>query len=250
MNMKVLLIDAFNLIRRIFEARSDSDLESVVVASKHSSQRALREHEPTHVVMVFEKHDRTWRHLLYNDYKANRSPTPEVLLGGVDEFVAGFREIGINSFALDSYEADDVIATFASGVAKAGNQAIILSSDKMYLQLLSVHIKVANHFSHQFVEESDVAQRYGVGVGQLTDYWALVGDSSNNIKGVPGVGPKTAVNILGQYGSLDGILKEAGDDKVLDKVRQNEQLAIRCKQLVTLKTDVELGTNLRSFRMT
>ena len=248
--MKLLLIDAFNLIRRIFEARLGSDLESVVSASKQSSQRALREHEPTHVVMVFEKHDRTWRHLLYKNYKANRSPTPEVLLGGVDEFVAGFKEIGINSFALDSYEADDLIATFASGVANAGNQAIILSSDKMYLQLLSAQVKVANHFSHQFLEQSDVEQRYGVGVRQLTDYWALVGDSSNNIKGVPGIGPKTAVKLLDQYGSLDRILSERRENKFLDKIHQNEQLAIRCKQLVTLKTDVELGTNLRSFRMT
>ena len=248
--MKVLLIDAFNLIRRIFEARSDSDIESVVVASKQSSQRALREHEPSHVVMVFENHDRTWRHLLYRDYKANRSPTPEVLLQGVDEFVAGFTEIGINSFALESYEADDVIATFAAGVAQAGNQAIILSSDKMYLQLLSRHIKVVNHFTHQFLEESDVEQRYGVAVGQLTDYWSLVGDSSNNIKGVPGIGSKTAVNLLGQYDSLDRMLSESGDDKALKKVQEHEHLAIRCKQLVTLKTDVELGTNLRSFRMT
>ena len=248
--MKLLLIDAFNLIRRIFEARLGSDLESVVSASKQSSQRALREHEPTHVVMVFEKHDRTWRHLLYKNYKANRSPAPEVLLGGVDEFVAGFKEIGINSFALDSYEADDLIATFASGVANAGNQAIILSSDKMYLQLLSAQVKVANHFSHQFLEQSDVEQRYGVGVRQLTDYWALVGDSSNNIKGVPGIGPKTAVKLLDQYGSLDRILSERRENKFLDKIHQNEQLAIRCKQLVTLKTDVELGTNLRIFRMT
>ncbi len=248
--MKLLLIDAFNLIRRIFEARSGSDLESVISASKQSSQRALREHEPTHVVMVFEKHDRTWRHLLYKNYKANRSPAPEVLLGGVDEFVAGFKEIDINSFALDSYEADDVIATFASGVANTNNQAIILSSDKMYLQLLSAHIKVADHFSHRFLEQSDVEKRYGVGVGQLTDYWALVGDGSNNIKGVPGIGPKTAVKLLDQYGSLDRILSERRENKVLDKIHQNEQLAIRCKQLVTLKTDVELGTNLRSFRMT
>ncbi|MCH2597180.1 MAG: flap endonuclease Xni [Pirellulales bacterium] len=248
--MKLLLIDAFNLIRRIFAARSGSELESVVMASKRSAQRALREHEPTHVVMVFEKHDRTWRHLLYKNYKANRLPTPEVLLDGVDEFVAGFKEIGINSFALDSYEADDVIATFASVVANTNNRAIILSSDKMYLQLLSAHIKVADHFSHQFLEQSDVEWRYGVGVGQLTDYWALVGDGSNNIKGVPGIGPKTAVKLLGQYGSLDRILSERGGDKVLDKMYQSEQIAIRCKQLVTLKTDVELGTNLRRFRMT
>ena len=247
--MKVLLVDGFNLIRRIYEARPEPDIESVITASLQSLQRGLREHTPTHVVVVFENHDRTWRHLLYKDYKANRSPTPTELIEGMKQFVASYKEIGVHSFTLDSYEADDVIATFAHGIAFAGNDAIILSSDKMYLQLLSPHIRVVNHFEHKDLSEHDVLERYGVKKEQLIDYWALVGDNSNNIKGVPGVGAKSATNLLSRYDNLEEILSSSETDRMTLKVVNNMTLAKRCKQLVTLKTDVELGTNLRDFRI-
>jgi protein Xni len=247
--MKVLLVDGFNLIRRIYEARPEPDIDSVITASLQSLQRAMREHTPTHVVMVFENHDRTWRHLLYKDYKANRSPTPTALTEGMSKFEASFQEIGVNSFSLDSYEADDVIATFAYGIEAAENDAVILSTDKMYLQLLSSHIRIVNHFEHKDITETDVVERYGVKKQQLIDYWALVGDSSNNIKGVPGVGAKSALSLLARYDSLDEILSSSETDTMTLKVIQNMALAKRCKQLVTLKTDVELGTNLRRFRI-
>jgi len=247
--MKVLLVDGFNLIRRIYEARPEPDIDSVITASLQSLQRALREHTPTHVVMVFENHDRTWRHLLYKDYKANRSPTPTALTEGMSKFESSFQEIGVNSFSLDSYEADDVIATFAYGIEAAENDAVILSSDKMYLQLLSPHIRIVNHFEHKDISEKDVVERYGVKKQQLIDYWALVGDSSNNIKGVPGVGAKSAVNLLAHYDNLDEILSSSETDTMTLKVVNNMALAKRCRQLVTLKTDVELGTNLRRFRI-
>ena len=247
--MKALLVDGFNLIRRIYEARPEPDIEAIFLASVQSLQRALREHSPTHVVMVFENHDRTWRHLLYKDYKANRSPTPMALIDGIKQFEASFKEIGVHSFTLDSYEADDVIATFAYGIGTAGNDAIILSSDKMYLQLLSPHIRVVNHFEHKDISENDVLERYGVKKEQLTDYWALVGDSSNNIKGVPGVGAKSAAHLLSRHDNLDEILLSSETDTMTLKVVTNMTVAKRCKQLVTLKTDVELGTNLRHFRI-
>ena len=159
------------------------------------------------------------------------------------------KTVGVKSFVLDSYEADDVIATFAHGVAEAGNQAIILSSDKLYLQLISEHIHVVNHFEHQQTTPADVQNRYGVMVRQLVDYWALVGDSSNNIKGVAGIGAKTATRLLNEYGNLAAILAGMDDDAAVRKIKENEISAGRCRQLVMLKTDVELGTNLREFRI-
>jgi protein Xni len=119
----------------------------------------------------------------------------------------------------------------------------------MYLQLLSSHIRIVNHFEHKDITETDVVERYGVKKQQLIDYWALVGDSSNNIKGVPGVGAKSALSLLARYDSLDEILSSSETDTMTLKVIQNMALAKRCKQLVTLKTDVELGTNLRRFRI-
>ena len=242
-------MDSFNLIRRIYEARPEPDIESVVDASTQSLQRALRENAPTHAVAVFEYHDTTWRHMLYRDYKAGRSPTPRPLLDGVALFEQAFEAIGVRSFSLQSYEADDVIATFARGVGEAANEAIILSSDRLYLQLLSDHIHVVSHFEQRQMTPADVQDRYHVSVDQLIDYWALVGDSSNNIKGVPGIGAKTAVRLLAHFGDLRAMLSSRDDDRALDKLRDNRATLQRCRQLVTLKTDVELGTNLRAYRL-
>lgn len=251
MSTFVLLVDAFNLIRRIFEARHDSSahVDEVVDASVRSLGRALHDHSPTHACVVFDSHERTWRHLLYADYKANREPTPSALLDNLDHFREGFEGLGVRCLKLPSYEADDPIATLAAGVADNRGVATILSTDRLFLQLLGGGVRVFNHFEGHEFTAAEVRERYGVDVAQLIDYWAMAGDSSNNIKGVPRVGPKTAAALLGRYGSLDAILRAAEGDPPAARVCEHRDLVRRCKQLVTLKTDVELGINLKSLRL-
>lgn len=245
METRLLLVDGFNLIRRIYEARqASSDLDEVIKACGQSLQRALREHSPTHACVVLDSHDRTWRHLLYSEYKANRKPTPQPLLANLDRFEQEFAEAGVGSLRIASYEADDVIATMAKGTGATGGEAIILSTDRLFLQLLDRHIRIFNHFDHSEITAADVVGRYGLRVDQLVDFWALAGDTSNNIKGAPGIGPKTATKLLDQYDNLDNALKK--ESRLME---QAENLK-RCHQLVTLKTDVELGVNLRQFRLT
>ena len=253
---RVLLVDGFNLIRRIFEAMPDeSDIDGLSDSCAKSLQRALNIHKPSHAIVVFEDHDTTWRHLLYSDYKAGRKPTPEPLLKALPAIEARFEMLGIHSISLPNYEADDVIATIASRVAGADasgsprGEVIILSTDKSYLQLLRPGIRVFNHFNQQEYLEPEVEDRHGVLISQLTDYWALVGDSSNNIKGVPKIGKKSAAELLGRYATLAEILSATEDDSKVKKVQGESDLALRCQQLVILKQDVELGINLRGFRL-
>ena len=247
--MKILLVDGFNLLRRIYEARREPDLDAVVLASSRSLARGIDEHRPTHAVVVLELHDRTWRHLLYPEYKAGRSPPPTLLTDHLPDFEASFLQYGVRSFSLPSYEADDVIATMAVAVAAANGQSVILSSDSSYLQLLGAGVEIVNHFDHSRASQERIDEKYGVEVEQLIDYWSLAGDQSNNIKGVPGVGAKTAARLLLEHGSVDAILAGAGEDGPATRVRDHRQLVLRCRQLVTLKTDVELGANLRDFRL-
>lgn len=249
---RVLLIDGFNLVRRIYEARPDGEtaIEEVSEAAARSLQRALKEHHPSHAVVVFERHDKTWRHLLYPDYKGGRKPTPEPLLAAIPAMEKRFEGLGIHSFSLPNYEADDVIATLAAGITSAGSEAFILSTDKSHLQLLDSGVRIFNHFDQTEYLETDVVSRYGVNVSQLTDYWALTGDSSNNIKGVPKIGKKSAAELLNRYASLEEILSSEEEDGKVHRVQADASLARRCKQLVTLKLDVELGINLRTFRLT
>ena len=246
---RVLLIDAFNVIRRIFEARGATDLPAVIDASTRSLQRAVKQHNPSHGVVVFDSHDKTWRHLLYSEYKAGRSPTPPLLLDNIPAFIEAFEQIGLSSLLLESYEADDVIATLAVGVADNGGEARILSTDKMFYQLLRPGIRIFNHFDDIELTIADVKERFGLEISQLTDYWALSGDNSNNIKGIPKIGKKTATNLIQQYGTLEEVLRTEDIAGPVERVQKEGDLAQRCKQLVTLNTNVDLGINLKSFRL-
>ncbi len=250
-NIKLLLIDGFNLVRRIYEARPHPDeaMAEVCEAAAASLKRALRTHRPTHAVVVFEQHDQTWRHLLYPEYKAGRSGTPEALLAALPEMENTFRKSGVPSFSVANYEADDVIATLAVGVAQVSGEAVVLSTDKSCLQLLRPGLRVFNHFEQHEITPESVREKYGVAVGQLVDFWAMAGDPGNHIKGVRGVGGKTAAALLQEFGNLDAILTADSDDRRVVRVQQGASAARICRQLVTLKQDVDLGINLRSFRL-
>lgn len=250
--MKFLAVDGFNLIRRIFEARhaqNESDLAAVIQASSQSLGRALQRHKPTHAAVVLEHHDKTWRHLLYPAYKENRSATPELLLSGLPKFEDAFKALGVASCGVPSYEADDVIGTIARVVSDHKGDVVILSTDKVYLQLINPHIEVFDHFNEVHRDTGYVDSQYGITVDQYIDYLALVGDQSNNIKGVQGVGPKGAQSLLSTHKTLDNILATEDNSAAVKKVQQAAEDARRSKQLVTLKTDVELGLNLKTFRL-
>ena len=253
--IKLLLIDGFNLIRRIFEARPDGseNIKAVIEACARSVGRALTQHPSSHACVVFDSHHRTWRHRLYRGYKQGRKPTPVVMLSNLQGFMQAFKHLGVTSLMVESYEADDVIATLAKGVtsleAPGPSNVVILSTDKSFLQLLCAPIQVFNHFDNQALTRETVREKYALDVEQLTTYWALAGDASNNIKGVPKVGQKTAANLIKQYGSLEEILRDAAASAAALRVQQHRELVQQCKQLVTLKTDVQLGMNLSALRL-
>lgn len=272
--VNVLVIDGFNLIRRIYEAgktdRTSADahvsgdgnnnennnenekenLERTVSSTASSIKRALEYHKPSHACCVLDSHDKTWRHLLYFPYKADRKKTPSVLLDNLGAFEQACDQLGVRSLKLESYEADDVIATMACGIASGHGNAVILSTDKSYLQLLGDHISVYDHFKNCAISPEDVVEKYGVRVDQLTDYWALAGDRSNNIKGVEGVGEKTAQKLLTEFDTLDAILRSDSNEKSVGRIKRDRDVALRCQVLVKLKLDVEMGINLKDLRLT
>jgi len=252
MSPHVLLVDGYNLIRRIYEARptvaNEQQLEEVVTSAAQSLQRALRRHRPSHTCCVFEGHDTTWRHLLYPGYKETRKPTPALLLNGIVLFEEAFLTLGVPSVSVESYEADDVIATLAHGIKGKRGSEVILSTDRMYLQLLRDGITVFDHFNDRLLTKEHVEEKFNVRPDQLIDYWALTGDATNHIKGVPKIGPKSAELLLHEYNDLDGVLNVESEDKRVVRVQQHRRDARISRQLVTLKTDVEVGVNLKSLR--
>jgi 5'-3' exonuclease len=161
-----------------------------------------------------------------------------------------FRALGIGSFSLNSYEADDVIATLTRVVSSNRGEVIILSTDKTFLQLIDgQRVRLYNHFKDAWMPEDYIVDRYAIRPGQYVDYLALVGDRTNNIHGVKGIGQKSAVELLAEYDDLQSILDAESDHSLVRKVQASRHDAERSRMLVTLKTDVALGVNLRTFRL-
>lgn len=256
MKIKLLLIDALNLIRRVYAAQPGEDgpnrVDDALRTSVHSLQRALRECRPTHAICVFDGHEPSWRHSLYPEYKAGRTPMPEALDSQMNRFRDAFSEAGARSVCFPTLEADDIIATLASKVASRSEYAVILSTDRMFLQLVSGLIVVRDHFQRLDMDQAYVKEKLHVQPDQLVDFFALTGYTTNNIPGVPTVGPKTAARLLNELENLDHILSIAYTikGKLGETLCKHAEEARLSQSLVRLKDDMELGLNLKSFRYT
>ncbi len=250
----LLLVDALNLIRRVYAAQPGEDgperADGARLASSQSLRRALRQGEPTHAACVFDGEGPSWRHRLDPGYKQGHAPMPEPLRLALGGFREAFREVGVASLELPGLEADDVIATIAVKAAAAGAAVIVLSTDKIFAELLPAGVRVRDHFRNREIDAAGVVTKFGARPEQLADFFALVGDRGNNIPGVPGVGAKTAARLLARFATLDEALQAAVTmgDKLGERLREHAEAARRCRRLVGLRTDLELGTNLNELR--
>ena len=166
---------------------------------------------PTHLVAVFDHSEKTFRNEMYDLYKANRSATPEDLIPQfplVREATAAF---GIHGVELAGWEADDLIATYACQVRDAGGKAVIVSSDKDLMQLIGPAVVMYDPMKDRVLAEDTVMEKFGVTPDRMVDLQALIGDSVDNVPGAPGIGPKTAAQLLDEYGDLDTLLARAGE---------------------------------------
>lgn len=247
-SISLLLIDGLNLIRRIYAVQPDIT-QSLQLAAQ-SLGRAVRDTQPTHGLVVFEGGGPNWRKQLYPDYKANRTEAPQALTESLPQFIQLFADQGISSYQLEHYEADDVIASIVYKVQPLVDNVVVLSTDKLFCQLIATPVIIRDHFAKQNRNAEYVVEKYGVQIGQLVDYWTLVGDSTNHIPGIKGIGPKTAKQLLNQYGSIRELLAVSEPkDKVVALLKASQQQLTLFRQLVELKTDVRLGINLQTLRL-
>ncbi len=255
--MNALLVDGFNLIRRIYAAvpapasgTAAEHIQGVISSSSSSLLRALRVHQPSHCIVVFEQSGRTWRHRLFPDYKKNRSPMPEPLAQAMPTMIQAFEKIGISSFDKTGYEADDVIATIATKIAYSEGRAVILSTDRNHCQLLSPQITVYDHFGQRPLDREMIFKRFGIEPNQLPLLLALAGDSGLSIPGIPSIGIRTAARLVNEYQTIDRLLEAAEHmpGKIGSKLFNGRDVARMGIELFSLKTDIDLGINLKQFR--
>jgi DNA polymerase-1 len=204
--------------------------------------RLLTDFAPELIAVVFDAPGKTFRDAIYPDYKAHRPPMPDELRAQIEPAIAAIEALGIRVLRIPGVEADDVIGTLATLATQAGMRTVISTTDKDMTQLVNSSVELLNTMDDRRLDERGVRERYGVVPGQMIDYLALVGDSSDNIPGVPGVGPKTATKWLADYATLDNIVRHA--DEIGGKVGAGLRAAIPhlplYKQLVTIKCDVDL----------
>ena len=220
--------------------------------------KVLNDLRPTHFAVAFDKKGPTFRHELFDKYKANRPPTPDELInqmGRVKELVQNFN---IPIFEVDKYEADDVLGTLSKQASLAGVDTIIVTGDADMMQLVSPHIKIlysktgrASSDNTLFDEEA-VKEKFGVGPEHVADYKAMVGDTSDNIPGIPGIGEKTAVKLIQQFGGIEDVYKhldEVTPPKVKEILENNEPAARQSKVLATIVTETPVTLNLDDCRV-
>ena len=210
------------------------------------------EHKPTHFAVIFDSAKKNFRNDIYTDYKANRTEAPEDLAPQFEYIRKAVKAFNLPSIELINYEADDLIATYAKQIIDAGAKVTVISSDKDLMQLVSGKIRLYDPMKNKVLGEKEVFEKFGVKPNQVIDVQSLAGDSSDNIPGVPGIGVKTAAELINKYKTLDVLLKnieKIPQTKRRETLLMNKDKAILSKQLVTLKNDVPVKDIPQSFIM-
>ena len=208
--------------------------------------------KPTHFAVIFDSARKNFRNEIYKEYKANRSEAPEDLIPQFEYIRKSVLAFNLPSIELTNYEADDLIATYAKKIIEAGAKVTIVSSDKDLMQLVSSDIRLYDPMKNRVIGKDQVKEKFGVKPEQVIDVQSLAGDSSDNIPGVPGIGIKTAAELINKYGDLDNLLKKANEikqNKRRETILANKDKALISKKLVTLKKDVPIKESLSSFNL-
>ena len=208
------------------------------------------ENKPTHFAVIFDSARKNFRNEIYKDYKANRSETPDDLVPQFEYIRKAVRAFNLPSIEQLNYEADDLIATYAKQIRNLGAKVTIISSDKDLMQLVSKNIRLFDPMKSKVIGEKEVMEKFGVKPQQVIDVQSLVGDSSDNVPGVPGIGVKTAAELINKYKTLDRLLDKAGEipqKKRKETLINNKKTALISRELVTLKDDVSVKDKIENF---
>ena len=208
--------------------------------------------KPTHFAVIFDSARKTFRNEIYSDYKANRSEAPDDLAPQFEYIRKSVLAFNLPSIDLINYEADDLIATYVDQILKIGAKVTIVSSDKDLMQLYKKNVRIFDPMKNKFITEEDVQNKFGVAPSKVVDVQALAGDSSDNVPGVPGIGIKTAAELINKYGNLETLLKSANEikqNKRRETLIENKDKAIISKKLVTLKHDAPVDRQLNEFEL-
>ena len=252
----LILVDGSSYLYRAFHAlppltsskgQPTGAIKGVVAMLK----KLVEDYQPEHIAVVFDAKGKTFRDELYPEYKANRPPMPDDLKVQIKPLHLLIEELGFPIVEIEGVEADDVIGTLAHQATQQGIETIISTGDKDMAQLVNEHVSLVNTMNNSHMDIQGVIEKFGIPPELIIDYLTLIGDTVDNIPGVPKVGPKTAVKWLNEYGSLEGI--KANAENIKGKVGENlraclEQLPLSY-QLATIKIDLALDKGPKDYKL-
>lgn len=241
----VVLVDSHSLIYQVFHAMPTmTSPQGIEVGAAHGFLRdianLLEQWKPDFLVCTFDESGPTFRNEIYDQYKANRAPMPDGLRDQIPLIQRCLETLAVPKISMPDYEADDLMATLADQAQGHGARVLLVTSDKDCRQLLSPQIQMLNVRKNELFGEPELKNVWGIRPEQVVDFQSLVGDSVDNVPGVPSIGPKAAQQLLDQFESLDEIyanLDQVPGDKKRENLRSNQHLAIMSRDLVRLKRD-------------
>ncbi|MES2353309.1 MAG: DNA polymerase I [Pseudomonadota bacterium] len=251
----LLLVDGSSYLYRAFHALPDlrnakNEPTGAIYGVLNMLRRLSKEIPADYSACIFDAKGKTFRDDWYPQYKANRAAMPDDLVAQIEPIHEAVKALGWPLVMIDGVEADDVIGTLATIAARQGMQTIISTGDKDIAQLVNDHVTVINTMTNERFDAAGVIGKFGVPPERIVDYLTLVGDTVDNVPGVEKVGPKTAVKMLAEYGTLENIIANA--DKITGVVGGNLRKALdwlpQAQRLVTIKCDVELPVTLNDLR--
>jgi len=248
---QLILVDGSSYLFRAFHAlppltNSKQQDTGAVKGVINMIRSLMKNYEDSNIAIVFDAKGKTFRSKIYTEYKANRPPMPDELRSQIQPIHQIIEAMGLPLLIISDVEADDVIGTLSGQATEAGISTLISTGDKDLAQLVNDKVTLINTMTNELLNNESVVAKFGVALNRIIDYLALMGDKSDNIPGVPSVGPKTAVKWLLEYGSMEGVIEnaEAIGGKVGEKLRDNIDLLRLSYELATIKMDVVLDVKI------
>ena len=251
------LVDGSGFIFRAFHAlppmsREDGTPTNAVFGFTNMLIKLIDDLEANHCAVIFDTARKTFRNNIYDQYKANRPPAPEELIPQFSIIREAVKAFNLACIEMDGFEADDLIASYTKLAINKGAKVTIVSSDKDLMQLVSDEVVMHDPMKNKYIGVAEVIEKFGVEPQKVIDVQSLAGDSADNVPGVPGIGVKTAAQLITEYGDLNSLLSNANEikqPKRRDNLINFSEMALISRDLVTLKTDIEVPQSLQSLKI-